>query len=224
MHVEIRLFAGLAEVIGSSLLSFHIAEPPVTAGRLKELLAASYPDAASQIAVSMTAVDREYAGDDTVIAEGSEVALIPPVSGGEPLTAASVDGRYAITELPLNPQDILDKVQDRNRGASLLFLGTVREMTGEERTVLLEYEAYLPMALAKLESIGRETETRWNACCAISHRIGPVGPGEASVAIAVASAHREAAYEASRYAIEELKRMVPIWKKDVGESGQHWVS
>ncbi|ETT53475.1 MULTISPECIES: MoaD/ThiS family protein, partial [unclassified Paenibacillus] len=82
MHISIRLFAGLAEIIGSSTLVFHAHESPVTAGRLKELLSASYPDAAPQIGVSLVAVDQEYAPDDTDITEGSEVAFIPPVSGG----------------------------------------------------------------------------------------------------------------------------------------------
>ncbi|MFC6652249.1 MoaD/ThiS family protein [Paenibacillus rhizoplanae] len=82
MHLSIRLFAGLAEIIGSSTLVFHAHESPLTAGRLKELLSASYPAAAPQIAVSLVAVDQEYAPDDTDITEGSEVAFIPPVSGG----------------------------------------------------------------------------------------------------------------------------------------------
>ncbi|WP_405109795.1 MoaD/ThiS family protein [Paenibacillus sp. FSL K6-1217] len=82
MHISIRLFAGLAEIIGSSTLVFHAHESPLTAGRLKELLSASYPDASSQIGVSLVAIDQEYASDDTDITEGSEVAFIPPVSGG----------------------------------------------------------------------------------------------------------------------------------------------
>ncbi|KAI7254393.1 hypothetical protein KC345_g11268 [Hortaea werneckii] len=103
MHVSIRLFAGLAEVIGSSTLTFHAHESPLTAGKLKELLTASYPDAAPQISVSLVAVDREYAPDDTVITEASEVALIPPVSGGEPVsvTEETADRLFNITDQPL---------------------------------------------------------------------------------------------------------------------------
>ncbi|NJJ40182.1 molybdenum cofactor biosynthesis protein [Paenibacillus apii] len=224
MQLSIRLFAGLAEVIGSQTLNFHVAEPPVTAGRLKELLSASYPEAAGQIAVSMVAVDREYAPEDTVIPESSEVALIPPVSGGEPSPEenSTQDGLYTVTEQPLRTEDILAKVLDRNHGASLVFVGTTREITGSEHTSALYYEAYIPMALSKFEEIGREVGERWQARCAISHRIGHVGVQEASVVIAVSSPHRAACYEASRFAIEELKRMVPIWKKDIGESSQSW--
>ncbi|AKG34056.1 molybdenum cofactor biosynthesis protein [Paenibacillus durus] len=224
MQISIRLFAGLAEAIGSQVLDFHVAEPQVTAGTLKELLSASYPEAAGQISVSMVAIDREYAPEDTVISGSSEVALIPPVSGGEPAPeeGSSENGLYTVTEQPLRTEDILDKVLDKDHGASLVFVGTTREITGDERTEALHYEAYVPMALSKFEEIGREVMERWQARCAISHRIGHVGLKEASVVIAVSTPHRDACYEASRFAIEELKRMVPIWKKDIGASSEEW--
>lgn len=97
-------------------------------------------------------------------------------------------------------------------------------MTGEQRTTALHYDAYIPMALSKLEEIGKEVKNRWNANCAISHRIGLVGLKEASVIIAVSTPHRDTCYEASRFAIERLKQTVPVWKKDINESGQHWVN
>lgn len=223
MHISIRLFAGLAEVIGSQSLNFHVAEPTVTAERLKELLSASYPDAAGQISVSMIAVDREYAPEDTEITESSEVALIPPVSGGEPSAEelSSADW-YAVTEQPLGAGDLLNKVLDKDHGASLVFVGTTREMTGQDKTEVLFYEAYTPMALAKFAEIGRSVKERWQAHCAISHRIGRVAVKEASVIIAVSAPHRDACYEASRFAIEELKRMVPIWKKDIDGTSGTW--
>ncbi|MBW4083803.1 molybdenum cofactor biosynthesis protein MoaE [Paenibacillus sp. S150] len=225
MHLTIRLFAGLAEVIGSSSLPFHSHETPLTAGRLKELLSAAYPDAAPQIKVSLVAIDREYAPDDSAISEASEIALIPPVSGGEPAAEVqeTADGRFIITGQPLNGESLLDKVLDVNHGASLLFVGTTREMTGSQRTTALHYEAYIPMALSKLQEIGSEVEKRWNARCAIAHRIGHVGLKEASVMIAVSAPHRDTCYEASRHAIERLKASVPVWKKDIGGSGEQWL-
>ncbi|WP_419886209.1 molybdenum cofactor biosynthesis protein [Paenibacillus sp. B-A-8] len=225
MHITIRLFAGLAETIGSSSLSFQTTEIPLTAGKLKELLSVSYPAAASQIEASLIAIDREYAPDDSIITASSEVALIPPVSGGENGTIyeTTTDGLYIITDQPLNAEKLLDAVLDVNHGASLLFIGTTREMTGEQRTTALHYDAYIPMALSKLEEIGIEVKNRWNANCAISHRIGLVGLKEASVIIAVSTPHRDTCYEASRFAIERLKQTVPVWKKDINESGQHWV-
>ncbi|ASA20130.1 molybdenum cofactor biosynthesis protein MoaE [Paenibacillus donghaensis] len=224
MQLTIRLFAGLAEVMGASALPFHADDrAPLTAGRLKELLSAAYPAAASQIKVSLVAVDHEYAPEDTVITAAAEVALIPPVSGGEPaVVEATPDGLYSITELPLNAEALLEQVLDVNHGASLLFVGTTREMTGQQRTTALQYEAYVPMALSKLQTIGHEVRERWNASCAIAHRIGVVGLKEASVVIAVSAPHRDTCYEASRYAIEQLKQTVPVWKKDIGESSAEW--
>ncbi|WP_019912190.1 molybdenum cofactor biosynthesis protein [Paenibacillus sp. HW567] len=225
MPIIIRLFAGLAEALGSSSLAFQSPETPLTAGRLKELLCASYPDAAPQINVSLVAIDHEYAPDDSVISEAAEVALIPPVSGGESvsLTEETADGMFCITGQPLNGESLLDKVLDANHGATLLFVGTTREMTGTQRTTALHYEAYVPMALAKLQEIGSEVGERWNARCAIAHRTGLVGLKEASVIIAVSAAHRDTCYEASRYAIEKLKASVPVWKKDIGASGEQWL-
>ncbi|MGN7760946.1 molybdenum cofactor biosynthesis protein [Paenibacillus sp. 22594] len=225
MHVSIRLFAGLAEIIGSSSLDFHSHEVPLTAGRLKELLSASYPDAAPQIKVSLVAIDHEYAPEVSVISEASEVALIPPVSGGEPAEEdlETPDGRFSITGQPLNGEALLNKVLDEGHGASLLFVGTTREMTGTQRTTALYYEAYVPMALSKLQEIGKEVEEKWDARCAIAHRTGLVGLKEASVMIAVSAPHRDTCYEASRYAIEKLKAIVPVWKKDIGDSGEQWL-
>lgn len=225
MHLTIRLFAGLAEMFGASSLDFHAHETPLTAGKLKELLAACYPDAEPQINVSLVAVDREYAPDDTVISAESEIALIPPVSGGEPSESRgeTSDGLYLLTDQPLNAEMMLDKVLDNNHGASLLFVGTTREMTGEQRTTALHYEAYIPMALGKLQEIGSEVQHRWNARCAIAHRTGFVGLKEASVIIAVSAPHRDTCYEASRYAIEKLKASVPVWKKDISETGEKWL-
>ena len=224
MHMMIRLFAGLAEVIGTSSLSIDIQETSITAGKLKTLLAASYPDAASQIAVSLVAIDHEYAPEESVVPEGAEVALIPPVSGGEAssIYESSTDGLYVVTDQVLNAEDILNKVLNANHGASLVFIGTTREMTGDQRTTGLYYEAYIPMAISKLQEIGQEVQTRWNACCAITHRLGLVGLKESSVIIAVSSPHRDTCYEASRFAIEKLKEMVPIWKKDINDKGQIW--
>ncbi|WP_379136102.1 molybdenum cofactor biosynthesis protein MoaE [Paenibacillus sp. sgz500958] len=224
MHITIRLFAGLAEVIGTSSLPFHAAESPLTAGKLKEILSAAYPDASSQIAVSLVAIDREYAPEDTIILENAEVALIPPVSGGESetLNVSTPDGLYIITDKTLEPQELLDKVLDNGHGASLVFIGTTREMTGDQRTTALYYEAYIPMALSKLQEIGNAVQHRWNARCAIAHRLGLVGLKEASVVIAVSSPHRETCYEASRFAIEKLKQIVPIWKKEINDDVQYW--
>ncbi|MED5016846.1 molybdopterin converting factor subunit 1 [Paenibacillus chibensis] len=226
MVLRIQLFAGLAERLQTSVLTFSVQTSEITADALKIELSKSYPEAASQISVSFVAVNQEYAPGDYLITEGSEVALIPPVSGGDgqaPVHTESQDGRYCITDQPLSVDEVTRKVLHPDHGAVLSFVGTTREMTGEQRTVHLEYEAYIPMALSQLESIGEDIASRWpGTLCAISHRIGKVDIMETSVIIAVSTGHRDNCYEASRYAIEKLKQSVPIWKKEIWEDGSEW--
>ncbi|MGN7358178.1 molybdenum cofactor biosynthesis protein [Paenibacillus sp. SAF-054] len=226
MLLRIQLFAGLAERLQTSLLNYTVQAAQITADQLKIELSKSYPEAASQISVSFVAVNQEYAPGDYLITEGAEIALIPPVSGGDgqaPVRTESEDGLYCITDQPLSVDEVTGKVLHPNHGAVLSFVGTTREMTGEQRTVHLEYEAYIPMALAQLEAIGRDIDARWpGTLCAIFHRIGKVDIMETSVIIAVSTGHREDCYEASRYAIEKLKQSVPIWKKEIWEDGSEW--
>jgi molybdopterin synthase catalytic subunit len=226
MLLRIQLFAGLAERLQTSVLSFSVERSEITADELKIELSNSFPEAASQISVSFVAVNQEYAPGDFLITEGSEIALIPPVSGGDGQARAlaqSSDGRFCITDQPLSVDEVTAKVLNPDHGATLSFVGTTREMTGEQRTVHLEYEAYIPMALSQLEAIGKDVDTRWpGTLCAITHRIGKVDIMETSVIIAVSTGHREDCYEASRYAIEKLKQSVPIWKKEIWDDGSEW--
>lgn len=137
--------------------------------------------------------------------------------------AALASNRYTITANKLDTDEILAKVIVAEHGAAIAFVGTTREWTHGQRTVRLEYEAYIPMAIRTMEQIGEELAERWpGTLCAISHRIGVVAIAETSVVIAVSSAHRDSCYEASRYAIERLKQIVPIWKKEIWEDGSEW--
>lgn len=227
MQLTLKLFAGLVDRIGSSVIDFELTGESPTTSDLKQQLADTYPAAAELIGVSFVAVNQEYAAPQQPITSADEIALIPPVSGGDGLdpneTYRSQDGQYVITRAPLSVDEVTSKVITANHGATLSFVGTTREMTGEQRTVHLEYEAYIPMALSALQTIGKEIEERWpDTRCAISHRIGHVGIAETSVIIAVSSPHRDICYEASRYAIERLKQVVPIWKKEIWEDGSEW--
>jgi MoaE-MoaD fusion protein len=228
MNLRIQLFAGLAEALNSPNIHVDLGgKVSLTAQELKARLSELYPHAASLIEQAFIAVNQEYAPDDTVISAEDEVALIPPVSGGEPsaepVQLSSKDGLYHLTSFPLNVEEITSRVIHPDHGASLVFVGTTREMTAGKRTVHLEYEAYAPMALKKLQLIGAEIGLKWpGALCAISHRIGKVDVAEASVVIAVSAPHRENGYEASRYAIEQLKQIVPIWKKEIWDDGSEW--
>ena len=131
---------------------------------------------------------------------------------------------YEITDKPIDPQRYADHVLRPEAGAIVTFTGHVREWTKGIRTLYLSYEAYVPMAEKKMAQIGREIEGKWKGSrVAIAHRIGELDVGEVAVVIAVSSPHRKAAYEANEYAIERIKQDVPIWKKEIWESGEQWI-
>ena len=132
--------------------------------------------------------------------------------------------RFEITDRPINLQEVIDKVVRRNAGAITTFIGTVREMTAGKKTLFLTYEAYVPMAAKKLEQIGEEVKEKWGDIdIAITHRIGKLEISDVAVVIAVSTPHRKDAYEANQYAIERIKEIVPIWKREHWESGEQWI-
>lgn len=131
---------------------------------------------------------------------------------------------YAIVEAEIRVQDYLDAVIHPRAGAVVLFTGHVREWTNDVRTLYLAYEAYVPMAEKKLAQIGAEIADKWPGTrVAIAHRIGELHISDIAVVIAVSSPHRKAAYEANEYAIERIKEMVPIWKKEIWEDREEWI-
>jgi molybdopterin synthase catalytic subunit len=132
---------------------------------------------------------------------------------------------YRITEEPLSAEAVTQAVAVPEAGGVVVFLGVVRDHTAGRRVVALEYEAHAPMAEAKLKEIGEAVYGRWPGVrqVVILHRIGRLLVGEASVAIGVSAAHRQDAFEACRYAIDTVKRIVPIWKREVFEDGSAWV-
>ncbi|NIK76909.1 molybdopterin synthase catalytic subunit [Paenibacillus castaneae] len=221
----IQLFAGLPERLGLPVLNIKSEFEHLTVMQLKEVIAAQYPDHSGIIHISFIARNHAYAAEETLLHAADELALLPPVSGGEETSSATDKqrNRYVITAETINADEVLAKVIIPEHGAAIAFVGTTREWTNGQRTVSLEYEAYAPMAIATMQQIGDEIAQRWQgASCAISHRIGVVGLAETSVVIAVSSPHRDACYEASRYAIERLKQIVPIWKKEIWEDGSEW--
>lgn len=131
---------------------------------------------------------------------------------------------FEISKEPINTQEIIDKVVQREAGAITTFIGTVRELTKGKKTLYLIYDAYEPMAVKKLEQIGDEISKRWpGAITAITHRVGKLDITDIAVVIAVSTPHRADAYEANRYAIERIKEIVPIWKKEHWEDGEEWI-
>lgn len=131
---------------------------------------------------------------------------------------------FEVVNQPIGVDEIIKKVSRRDAGAITTFIGTVREFTKGKKTLSLEYQAYVPMAVKMLSQIGDEIQEKWpDALAAITHRIGKLDITEVAVVIAVSSPHRKTAYEANEYAIERIKQIVPIWKKEFWEDGTKWI-
>jgi len=221
---NIQLFAGLAERFGKAAVTLDLEENTLRVKALKQALIAHYPDHEPLITASFVAANQSYAADDDNVKCSDELALLPPVSGGEPESdELEAEELFAIRAEPLSVEAVTAKVIVPGNGATLTFTGTTREWTQGQRTIRLEYEAYIPMALKMLQQIGAEVSQKWpGARCAIEHRTGVVDIAGISVVIAVSTPHRDACYEASRYAIERLKEIVPIWKREIWEDGSEW--
>ena len=215
MKIRIKLFASVREIIGQKELILEVPDG-MTASALPQQLATQYPRLRTLVSFLKVAVNQEYADGARVLAEGDEVALLPPVSGGVEL--------FEITEAPLSLDAMVAAIRQDACGAIASFLGIVRGVARGRKVDHLEYDAYPEMAIAKMRQIGDEIRTRWPVDrIAIAHRVGRLGVGEASVAIAVASPHRHEALQACAYAIERLKEIVPIWKKEVWSDGAEWI-
>ncbi|HEX6971600.1 MAG TPA: molybdopterin converting factor subunit 1 [Limnochordia bacterium] len=216
--VRLRFFAALAEAAGTRSTEIELEEG-ATARTAWDAACAAYPGLAALSGSLLPAVNQEYANWETPLQEGDEVAFIPPVSGG-----GDDPRRFRIQSEPLDIQAIAPLVQHSGAGAVVYFVGTAREWTDGRRTLRLIYDAYPEMAKREMARIESEIAERWpEARLAIHHRIGPVEIGEASVIVAVSAPRRDVAYAASRYALERLKRIVPIWKKETWEDGETWV-
>ncbi|MEX2414828.1 MAG: molybdenum cofactor biosynthesis protein MoaE, partial [Paenibacillaceae bacterium] len=203
MILRVMLFAGLAERFGTNILEVEISTKQITVHALKEHLIAQFQEHASYIRPCFMAKNQSYAGPEEFLGETDELALIPPVSGGQDTegidsTDEAVSSKFVITTEPIVPEAVLLKVMHSDHGASISFVGTTREFTSGLRTVKLEYECYVPMAIKTLQQIDDEIQQQWTgARVAITHRIGSVQVGEISVVIAVSAPHREMCYSAS---------------------------
>ena len=214
MKIRLLAFATAADALGGGETEIELPEGS-RLDDLRQRLLSEYPGLGDLLPRLALAVDGELANPDTRLADGCEVALLPPVSGG------SVQPVVALVETVIDVQQLVAAVSRPASGAVLLFLGTVRDSHQGRAVGKLTYSAYQPMAEQTLERIVTELEAAAPGLrVGIVHRMGEVAAGETSVAIAVSSPHRAAAYEASRSALERLKKEVPIWKREHYLDGQ----
>jgi molybdopterin synthase catalytic subunit len=206
VRVTVRLFAGLRERAGWSERGLEGVE------RVADVWPAL--GLGDEPRGLLYAVNREYTEPDRALAEGDEVALIPPVSGGA----------FRLSKAPLDLDAVVREVETEDAGAIATFVGTTRRHSRGRTVIHLDYEAYEEMAEQVLAQIADDLKRRHDLCrVAIHHRIGRVGIGDASVVIAVSAPHRHAALAACKEAIDTLKESVPLWKKEVYEGGEEWI-
>jgi molybdopterin synthase catalytic subunit len=213
----VKLFARLREMVGAGELERELDEGSAV-GDLLNSLYAEYPGLADLTTRTVIAVNQEFATPDSRLSDGDEIAIFPPVSGG-------VDS-FRVTFDPVTLDEAAEMVVRPHTGAVATFAGVVRNVSGGKEVAHLEYEAYEEMAVARMRRVADEARTQWPDIVdlAIIQRIGHLEVGEVAVVIAVSSGHRDqGCFEACRYAIDRLKQVVPIWKKEVGPTGEEWV-
>jgi molybdopterin synthase catalytic subunit len=225
-RVTVLFFATLKDRAGTARLEMELDEQASLA-ELKARLAERYPAAAPLLPTTLAAINREFASEEQILPPGAEVAFFPPVSGGS--QASGLPTVFRITREPLDLDELVASITLPTSGAACVFTGMVRGKTSRGRvfeTAYLEYEAYAPMAEAKMAQVAAEIRQRWPEVegIAIVQRIGRLEIMTPTVLIACTAAHRDTGvFEAARYGIDRLKQIVPVWKKEVGPEGETWV-
>jgi molybdopterin synthase catalytic subunit len=221
INVQVRFFAAFKEIIGKNKLDLQIPD----GSSVKDVIAIigeTYPGVKKIIQISKCAVNMEYADTERKLAEGDEITVIMPVSGG--IAAVSENNVYIeITSEKIDAGKVLNFVSDYSSGSVLLFNGTVRDNDEGKPVKYLFYEAYEEMAVKEIKKL---IDAAFNgfriAKVCIIHRIGKMDAGEISISIGISSPHREDSYSASKFLIDNIKETVPIWKKEIFEEGGKW--
>jgi molybdopterin synthase catalytic subunit/molybdopterin converting factor small subunit len=222
MRLRVLCFGRLRDLLAPEI----VVELPsiTTVADLWRSLREQHPALAPYEGVVAIAVNQAFASPETALAEGDEVALLPPVSGGlaDP-TLPIVSEHARLQREPIDSAELLAQIKRGDDGAVCLFDGIVRNQTRNRRTLYLQYESYPAMALAEMEKLAIEALAHFSVRnLKIVHRVGRLEIGETSVLIVVASGHRAAAFECCRWIIDTLKKTVPIWKKEFFEDGAVW--
>jgi molybdopterin converting factor subunit 1 len=222
MLISILFFAGLRDRARTHRAELDLPDN-ATVADLKAIIEQKFPAVAPLLPNALISVNQDYAYEKEVIPAGAEVALFPPVSGGALPTILKV------THDPLDLDELVEQITLETTGAVCIFSGMVRGITTRgdaHETIALEYEAYIPMAEAKMAQVAEEIRRQWPAVegIVIVQRIGRLNPRTPTVLIACGAAHRDTGiFEAARYGIDRLKEIVPIWKKEIGAHGEIWV-
>lgn len=216
MKIEVLFFGLTQDLTGSSHEQVELPEG-TSVNDLQRRYEKQFPRMRELAASLLTAVNQDIVEPSRILRDGDEVAFMPPVSGG------ASDDLFRITREPIPTQELANGLKAAEDGAVVVFEGIVRNHSCGRKTLYLEYEAYEPMAIRKMEEVGREVREKFSIDrIGMIHRVGRLEIGETSVAIIVTSAHRRAAFDACRYAIDRLKQIVPIWKKEYFEDGGVW--
>src|SRR5712692_3375704 len=219
IRITALLFGQAREWVGSSSLDLNL-DAPATVESAFAVLRSRHPKLGEMERSLLFAVNEEYASPSHPLSDGDRLAVLPPVSGGEDESRDI----FEITREPVDIAGLRSRLLEGDSGAVVIFDGVARNNTKGRATVYLEYEGYEPMSIRTMEQIGREIHERWPINrVGIIHRLGRIEITESSVVIVVTSAHRKVAFEACRYAIDRLKKIVPIWKKEHFEDGAVWI-
>ncbi len=221
MKLRIKLFATLKDRAGSNHVEIDLPDD-ATVAILLDRLALAQPKLAPSLPTSLVAVNQEFAFGSTLIRSGDEIALFPPVSGG----SIKYPEIFRIVDRQIDLNELVASVTLPSTGAVCTFTGTVRGVSSDHETIQLNYEAYTPMAEAKMKQVAAEIRSRWPDVQGIGlvQRVGQLNVGEFTVLIAVSAGHRDQGiFEAARYGIDRLKEIVPVWKQEIGPQVEHWV-
>ena len=222
VSIRVLFFGAARDVVEANTLEISL-DGPATVGTAFRHLVERFAHLERFGRSLLFAVNEEYATQDTPLKENDELAVFPPVSGGSCDYVCPLDFFELTTEV-IDVGQVARRVVPRECGATVTLDGYAREWTDGRKTLYLVYEAYDSMAVSEMQRLGREAHKRFEiAHVGIVHRIGRLEIGETSVVIAVSAPHRHAAFEACEWIIKELKRTVPIWKKEVYEDGEEWV-
>lgn len=231
MRVKILLFATLKDRAGTKQHDLQVASTGATVADIKGLLAERFPAIAQGLDSAVAALNEEFAFPHDAVKDGDTLAFFPPVSGGQDDEEPLVNPEFfALADEPFSTDELIELVTIPATGAVCVFSGMVRGETGQGRdlhlTQRLEYEAYEPMAIAKMRQVAQEIRERWDGVqgIAIVQRVGVLEVGQNTIVIACSSGHRDGGcFEAARYGIDRLKEIVPVWKKEVRQDGSSWI-